>query len=162
MQWLMPTMLYTDVDGQCDRIYCASIASCGKKQQILHLATWCTNHGSMELYGHISGSTLCCHEDHRFIKSGPVTLSRQTWLIVSDDNDTTGLDGSIAGLQNRHKLHKNTACHNNNSFNSCWYYRSSVFQNANLFIYYENRTQSTSKKKTNTDRKKDTKIQTHT
>ena len=30
------------------------------------------------------------------------------------------------------------------------------------FIYYENRTQSTSKKKTNTDRKKDTKIQTHT
>ena len=31
-----------------------------------------------------------------------------------------------------------------------------------LFIYYENRTQSTSKKKTNTDRKKDTKIQTHT
>ena len=30
------------------------------------------------------------------------------------------------------------------------------------FIYYENRTQNTSKKKTNTDRRKDTKIQTHT
>lgn len=62
-----------------------------------------TNHGSTELYGHISDSTVCCQEDHRSIKSGPVAFSRQTWLIVSDDRDTTGLDGIIVGLQYKHK-----------------------------------------------------------
>jgi len=64
-----------------------------------HVNTVYTNHSSMALYGHISASTFFCHDDHKSTKSGPVTLSRQSWSIVSDDKDTTGLDGSIVGLK---------------------------------------------------------------